>query len=365
MNVTIISCFDVYDNRVELLRKSLCTWGHRVTVLIPNFRHMQKCTRGHCPEGFEMLRAAPYYSKFSPARIRSHIIFSRDALERARSLRPDMLWVLAPPNSLVKEAARYKKQRPEMRLVLDFLDLWPESMPVPGFGATPFGLAWRGLRDHYVDVADTVVAECGQYWTVLRKCCDERKLHTLCIPRNPGFRCLGERPPADRIALCFLGRVNQDVDIQAIGTLIRKLDRPVELHVIGGGEQEPQLRQTAESAGAAVIFHGRVYGQREKEKIFDRCHFGLNLLRDAERAGLTMKSTDYLRASLPVINNIRGDMWEFIEEHPVGINYEEGMGITVSRLLGLQIRREQIRALYDTYFAERTFSANLQKIIGK
>lgn len=364
MNVTIISCFDVYDNRVELLRKSFCAWGYQVTVLIPNFRHMKKCTRGQCPEGFEMLPVIPYYSKFSPARIRSHISFSRDAMERARSLRPDMLWVLAPPNSLVKEAARYKKQRPKMKLVFDFLDLWPESMPVSGFGATPFGLAWRGLRDRYVDAADTVVAECDQYWTVLRKCCDEGKLHMLYIARNPGFRCLRECPPADRIALCFLGQVNQDVDIRAIGTLIRKLDRPVELHVIGGGIQEPQLRQTAEDAGAAVISHGSIYTQREREKIFDRCHVGLNLLRGAERAGLTMKSVDYLRASLPVINNVRGDMWEFIEAHPVGINYEEGMGITASRLLGLQIRREQIRALYDTYFAEKVFFTNLQKIIG-
>lgn len=365
MNVTIISCFDVYDNRAELLQKSLCAWGHQVTVLIPNFRHMQKCVRRHCPEGFEMLPAVPYYSKFSPVRIRSHILFSRDALERAQSLRPDMLWVLAPPNSLVKEAAQYKKQHPKTRLVFDFLDLWPESMPVPGFGATPFAMAWRGLRDRYVDAADTVVAECGQYWTVLRKCCDERKLHTLYIPRNPGFRPLKERPPSDRLALCFLGRVNRDVDIRAIGTLIRRLDRPVELHIIGAGPQEPQLRQAAEDAGAAVISHGRVYGQREKEKIFDRCHFGLNLLRGTGRGGLSMKSVDYLEASLPVINNVRGDMWEFIEAHPVGINYEEGMRITVSGLLGLQIRREQIRALYDTYFAERAFSVNLQKIIGK
>ena len=75
MNVTIISCFDVYDNRVELLRKSFCAWGYQVTVLIPNFRHMEKCTRGQCPEGFEMLPVVPYYSKFSPARIWSHLLF--------------------------------------------------------------------------------------------------------------------------------------------------------------------------------------------------------------------------------------------------------------------------------------------------
>ena len=181
MKVTIINCFDVYDRRVELLQGALCAEEHQVSVLIPNFRHVQKCMRTHCPEGVEMLPAKPYYGKFSPARIRSHIRFSKDAVVRARSLEPDLLWVLAPPNSLVKEAALYKRQRPEMKLILDFMDLWPESLPFPGFSATPFGRIWQGVRDKYVDAADSVVTERSQYWPVLQKSCDRKKLHTIAV----------------------------------------------------------------------------------------------------------------------------------------------------------------------------------------
>lgn len=363
MKVTIINCFDVYDRRVELLQGALCAEEHQVSVLIPNFRHVQKCMRTHCPEGFEMLPAKPYYGKFSPARIRSHIRFSKDAVVRARSLEPDLLWVLAPPNSLVKEAAQYKRQRPEMKLILDFMDLWPESLPFPGFSATPFGRIWQGVRDKYVDAADSVVTERSQYWPVLQKSCDRKKLHTLFVPRNPGFRYLEGRPPADRIALCFLGRVNRDVDFQAMGRLLRGLEQPVELHVIGGGDREAQLRQTAEEAGAQVIFHGKLYGLREKQRIFDRCHFGLNLLKKTGEPGLAMKSADYLEASLPVINNVGGETWKFIERHPVGVNYDGKGKITASKLLALQSRREQIQALYYAYFAGRVFSLSLQKII--
>lgn len=362
MKVTIVNCFDVYDRRVELLQGALQKEGHQVSVLIPNFRHLQKCVRTQCPEGFEMLPAMPYYGKFSPARIRSHVLFSRDALLRVRNLAPDLLWVLVPPNSLVKEAALYKRQRPELRLVLDVLDIWPESMPVPGFSGTPFGRFWRGLRDNYADAADIVVTERSQYWRVLQKHCDRKKLHTLFVPRDPGFRYLEGHPPQDRIALCFLGRVNGDVDYRAIGRLIRGLERPVELHVIGDGEEELRLRQTAEEAGAQVTFHGRLYGLREKQRIFDHCHFGLNLLKDG--GGLTMKSADYLEASLPVINNVRGETWDFIERHSVGVNYDGETGITAAKLLALQSRREQIQALYYACFAEQVFSLSLQKIIG-
>lgn len=363
MNITIINCFDVYDHRVELLQRSLRADNHQVSVLIPNFRHMQKCIRTHCPEGVEMLPVKPYYSKFSPVRIQSHVHFSKAALERAKSLNPDLLWVLVPPNSLVKEAALYKRQRPELKLVLDFMDLWPESMPIPGFCATPFGWIWRGLRDNYVNAADTVVTECSRYWAILQKCCEKKTLHTLFAPREIGFRYLKEHPPADKIALCFLGEVNQDIDFQAISELIRKIDRPVELHVIGNGDQELLLRQTAENAGAIVVFHGEIYTSEEKRKIFDRCHAGLNLLKNAKRSGLTMKSSDYLKASLPIINNVRGDTWDFIEKYSVGLNYDENVKITTSKLLALQGRREQIQASYDTYFAERVFFLNLRDII--
>ncbi|MEY8260482.1 glycosyltransferase [Oscillospiraceae bacterium 50-60] len=363
MRVTIINCFDVYDRRVELLQASLRAEGHQVSVLIPNFRHTQKCMRAHCLEGFEMLPVLPYYSRFSPARVRSHMRFSRDALLRARSLRPDLLWVLVPPNSLVRDAALYKEERSDMKLVLDFMDLWPESMPVPGFCGTLFGRLWRGLRDRYVDAADAIVTESGKNWPALQGRCDRKKLCTLFVPRSFELRYLEGQPPRDRIALCFLGQVNRDVDFQAIGSLIQSLERPVELHVIGDGDQIPLLRQTAENAGAIVTFHGGIYVLSKKREIFDRCHVGLNLLKNGTRSGLTMKCVDYLESSLPIINNVQGDTWDFIARYPVGLNYDESIEITASKMLALQCRREQIRAFYQTYFAERLFSMNLRNII--
>ena len=56
-------------------------------------------------------------------------------------------------------------------------------------------------------------------------------------------------------------------------------------------------------------------------------------------------------------------MWDFIEIYPVGLNCDENMNINTAKLLALQGRREQIQALYDTYFAERVFSLNLRDII--
>ncbi len=363
MNVTIISSFDVNDHRVELLQNGLSREGHRVSVLLPDFRHTQKCGRTNGLRGAELLPARPYYHNFSPGRIRSHIRFSEDAMARAKVLHPDVLWVLVPPNSLVKAAALYKEQRPELKLVLDVMDLWPEAMPVAGFSHTPPGWLWRNLRDRYLDRADVVVTESGVYWKTLEKSCDKRKLYTLYTSRSQKLRRLTVRPPTDRIALCLLGKLDEHIDFPTIGKFVRECGYPVDLHVIGEGEGKNQLQQTAESAGANVIFYGEVYSVEKKQNIFDSCHCGLNLLKAELSPERALKSADYLKASLPVVNNVRGAMWDFVEKYPVGLNYGDGTSITGAKLLALQGRREQIQALYDTYFAEKVFAIKLRDII--
>ena len=62
------------------------------------------------------------------------------------------------------------------------------------------------------------------------------------------------------------------------------------------------------SAGAEVFYHGKVFDSKEKNRIFETCHYGLNIMKDSVFVGLTMKSMDYFEG-LPIINNIQGDTW--------------------------------------------------------
>ena len=97
---------------VELLKRTLEAEGHRVSVVTSNFRHMKKCLRTECPPDFELVKARPYYKNLSIARLRSHAAFAKAALICAAEKDPELLWVLVPPNSLVKRAAIYKKKAP-------------------------------------------------------------------------------------------------------------------------------------------------------------------------------------------------------------------------------------------------------------
>lgn len=361
--VLIINCFETYEHRANLLYHYFLQKGCQVKVLTSDWLHMHKCVRQTCPEGYEMLHVKPYQKNLSPQRLLSHHGFSQAALEKMEEYQPDLLWVFVPPNSLAKTAAQYKKKHSEMKLVMDFIDMWPETMPISRFKDLPPFTFWRKLRDNYLQYADAVVTECALYQTILRGKCAPERMHTLYLAREnqaavsePGF-------PEDRIALCYLGSINNIIDISCIAEIIHGIDGPVDLHIIGDGENRQKLIDAASETGANVIYHGKIYDRDEKQKILDQCHFGLNIMKETVFVGLTMKSMDYWEASLPVINNIKGDTWEIVEKYQIGLNYTPGEKYSVEQINVVQNNRANVRAVFTEKFTKDAFCKNLSVIL--
>ena len=366
MKITIVNCFDTYEDRVDMLCKALRADGHTVFVVCSDWRHYQKCVRTDSKEGFILVHAKPYQKNISAARILSHKAFAKAALQAAADTDPDILWVLVPPNYLIKEAALLKKKRPSIKLVLDFNDLWPETMPIAKMkGTLPFRV-WKNLREKYVNEADLIVTECGLFRDALiQETEDPQKLHILYPGRDLPEIKTDNKPPTDQIALCYLGSINNIIDINKIAEIIKAFASPVILHIIGGGEKEAELVKAAENAGATVVCHGNIYEPLEKQKIFDSCHFGLNVLKDSVFIGLTMKSIDYFAGGLPIINTLHGDTECFVEERKLGINYKSIDDFGRFSLDNAQKCRQEIRPFYEKHFSENTFSSTLHDIMNR
>lgn len=361
--VVIINCFDTYEHRVHLLKKYFVSCGKDVHVITSDWRHFQKKTRTECPDGFELIHAKPYYKNFSVARLKSHYLFANEAGRRVKQIRPELLWVLVPPNSLVKTSVAYKKRFPKTKLVLDFIDMWPETMPISMLKKVPPFSFWRDLRDNHVYAADAIVTECALYQKILQNKCDSNRMHTLYLAREiVQHRPTLELPP-NCVSLCYLGSINNIIDISCIGQIIKKIDASVELHIIGDGERKQELIDTATAAGANVIFHGKIYDPNMKKQIFDKCHFGLNIMKNSVCVGLTMKSMDYFEYGLPIINNIKGDTWEFVENFDVGINYDSKVQFDMEELMGIARERENVRAFFEKNFSYDSFADGVSRII--
>lgn len=364
MRVTIVNCFDTYEQRVDMVLAYFLDKNDDVKVYSSDFRHFRKIRREEKKEHYYFFEAKPYYKNLSPQRLNSHRKLAKDIFARLDREQNDLLWILLPPNSFVKEAKIFKRKHPETKIIFDIMDMWPETMPVGKLKTVfPFTF-WKNLRDKNIGCADFVVTECDLFQKKLGKYVPVEKLKTIYLAREvkrwKSYPNLSE----DNISLCYLGSINNIIDIDVIGYVIEsvKAKKNVILHIIGDGEKREELIEKAKQAGAEVIYHGKIYDVDEKQKIFDQCHFGLNIMKDSVYVGLTMKSIDYLQGGLPIINNIKGDTWDFIIERKFGYNLDE---IGKLDLNNYNKYRVNSRAFFETELSKERFDKNLDEVLEK
>ena len=362
MNICIVNCFDTYEHRVDLLLDALKAQGHKTIVLSSDFRHIEKVKRTEKKKGFRFFSAKPYTKNLSIQRMRSHSCFSKEVAGYIEGHidKIDLIWALIPPNSLVKDIAEIKCKYPRAKLIYDLIDLWPETMPVGNVKHYfPFTY-WRDLRDKYLRTADCIVTECNLYQKKLKKVLKGLRVETLYLARPYIEYIPNLHLPEDKIALCYLGSINNIIDIDTIVEIVKQIQKskPVVLHIIGDGESREKLITSVKDTGAEVIYHGKLYDREEKQKILDGCHYGLNIMKDSVCVGLTMKSMDYFEMGLPIINNIQGDTWKFVETYNVGINYTVGKDIILAK-----ISRERVNGFFKKMLTTESFERKVKEII--
>ena len=324
----LISCSDHYDHRLHVADTCLRSLGYETTYITSNFDHTAKTVFACKVPGCVQLPARPYRKNLSADRILSHMEFARDVFRylEKQEQQPDVLVVLLPPNFLAHYAVQYKKRHPHVKLIFEIFDLWPETFPggrIKKLLAPIFGV-WAAIRDRNLGKADYVVTECEMFRKKLGltngSCAIWLCAEALTLEKSqPKLR-------EDALELCYLGAINNVISIPDICGLLKELTphRKVVLHIIGKGERQQEFIDEATAAGAEVVFHGAVYDEAKKLEIMNQCHFGLNIMKDSVCVGLTMKSVDYFRFGLPIINNIPGDTKDLVRERGIGVQLEEG-----------------------------------------
>lgn len=371
-----ISCFHYYDNRIRLVEGYLQKHGYVCTYITSNFDHVHKAPFScDIPQSIQ-IPTRPYYKNLTFDRIYSHMLFARDAMNQVRQIQPDLLYVMVPPNSLCYEAARYKKENPNVKLVFDIYDLWPETFPssrAKQLLSIPFGV-WGWLRNSGLKLVDVVFTECDMFRQVLKKRLEGKKTDVLYLCRA-GITAKEDRPlpESEGIHLCYLGSINNIIDIPVIAELVERIQalHPVVLHIIGDGESRDQLIASVKNAGAQVEFYGKVFDPEKRQAIFDKCFFGINVMKDSVCVGLTMKSLDYFAGGLPIINTIQGDTADLVRDKNIGINLNrENLGETAEVISKLTVSdvvkmRQNTLKMFRELFLEESFIATLHRSLDE
>lgn len=325
-DAVVISCSDHYGHRMKYWDVALQRLGMHPVYVTTDFLHVEKQTYTCSVPGCVQIHVPPYRKNLSISRILSHRSFARSVFRYLERERPRVVVSLLPPNYLAKYLARYKGRHPETKLIFDIFDLWPETFPSSRVKRllAPVFRVWAGLRDRHLPVADYVTAECDLFRERLGLS-DERS-ETVYFSLDP-YASDGPSPEPvrDRAHIAYLGSINNIIDIPRIVDVLSELNRriPTVLHVIGAGERCEEFCDSVRASGVSVEYHGAIFDEDEKHRILSLCHFGLNVMKPSVCVGLTMKSVDYFRHGLPVINSIPADTWSFVEKNGVGVNLTE------------------------------------------
>ena len=352
-----ISCSDHFDHRLRIAADGLGRYGYDTTYITSDFDHTRKEVFTCNIPGCVQIPARPYHKNLSADRILSHRNFARDVFRylEKQPQQPDVLVVLLPPNFLAHYAAKYKKRHPEVKLIFEIFDLWPETFPGGKIKKllAPVFKVWSALRDRNLGKADFVVTECEMFRQRLCLPDSTSKTVWLCADKlsldipQPQLR-------DDKLELCYLGAINNVISIPDICSLINALTpkKPVTLHIIGKGERQEEFVEEAKKAGAEVVFYGAVYDEEKKAEIMNRCHFGLNVMKSSVCVGLTMKSVDYFRFGLPIINNIPADTRNLVQQQGIGVQLTEGCAEKILTLKAedfLQMRENVNRVFAESF----------------
>lgn len=370
MKVAIVNCFETYEERVELVKEYFVGLKHDVEVIESNFSHMEKKYKNTGNKNKVTSIKVPGYQKnLSISRIFSHYIFSKKVTKHIEKNLPDLIYVLIPPNYLVKDISNIKKKYKNIKLIFDLIDLWPETFPLGNVqNVFPFSF-WRNIRKTNLKNADLLISECNLYLEVIKNEIVGMNSKVLYLSKDKLNSNIENNLSNEFLDLCYLGSINNLIDIVKIKELIKDLNsyKTVRLHIIGDGEKRNEFIEEIKSVNVQVIFYGKIYDESEKQRIFDMCHFGLNIMKEQVCVGLTMKSIDYFRSGLPIINTIQHDTDKLIEKYECGINLHRVNSeevIKYSEELNI-IMRNNVLEMFENEFSKKVILNKLDLYISK
>ena len=372
MKAYVITHVSSFEPRAEAVGRWLQDRRAEVTWICSDFDHMQGRPVTRKNKDHVYLHLKPYKRHLSVKRLQSIRSFAGEVGRYLSGKKIDLLYILVPANSFVPMAEKLKAETGAV-VVLDILDLWPESLPVEAVKKLPPLQAWKNLRDRHLSCADLIFTECGLYQRLIDL--PQKKTHTLywfgpepaaaesAAKAEVTAASSGKR--ADRLEIAYMGAINYIIDRKAIRELLEVLQSriPVTVHVIGEGETKDEFLKEIEKSGADYCYYGAVYDKQKKAEILSHCVCGLNMMVPQVRVGLTMKSLDYLAHGLPLLNNIPGDTWELVEAYDAGVNVErEDPSAVVEAILAMAKDThagEDAARLYAAHFTEECFRETL------
>ena len=376
--------------------------GHDVTWWTADWSHRRKAMRTaplqiRDDEGFavRLVAVRPYARNVSLARLGSHRDFGRtferlasESIAAGHLERPDVILASLPPLE-GPEASLRVARRLDAALVVDLMDVWPETfarlLPGPRWireRIAPLVLGPMYARRRALLAGADAVSSCAE--TFLETLAGEIPAdaprhvchHGAWLPEfPPPPRCVDEvpadatpggasagtpggasagtaggvstgaaggataTPGSPRPLECvYAGSLEAGQDLDTLVAAARLLsDRGVSatLHVAGTGRLRPQLEAAAASSGGTcrVRCHG-LLDRGGYVKLLAACDVGLVCVKPESLVAVPYKACDYAAAGLAIVNGLPGELGRLLDAHRAGLSYVAGDAESLAAAIG-------------------------------
>ena len=338
--IIIVSLFyyEKSDNiRISTVYNLLKERNANVELITTDFNHRTKSKHDQSlhPKDITFLKVPGYKKNLSIGRLLSHLVFALRLSSYLKQLRyqPTKVYCIVPTISSGWVCSRYCKRK-GIPFAVDVIDLWPESLVVLSHRKKllqflTFPMKWMAQKVYRS--ADFLYAGSEDYAEHAGKF----NIKTKAVPVYLGtdvaqFRKLAYsgttevQKPENQRWICFGGMLGNSYDIDIIlegfEKLMKKDVDDAKLIFIGDGQERERIGQFKKKTGLDIEITGFLK-YADYLKYLSYADIAINSFKKGTRVAYSYKFNDYVTAGIPVANNVKGEMWEMVEQYNIGRNF--------------------------------------------
>ena len=327
MKVSIISNFheNTPVSRSEILRKYFATKGYKYELLYSSFSHSLKKFRFFEGNQMKPIETISYTSNISLKRFISHLIFMFKVFFHLKKNKPDLIYIILPPNILSLIGIFFKKK--STKLIIDIIDIWPEAFPAKNLFIKSIifvpGLFSKLIRKIVIELSDYCITESNFFYKKLNL---KLKINSSVIHLKKFQKIKSKNSQiTESFSIAYLGNIGNIYDFNSLFTILQRVgkSRLCHLHIIGDGPRKKWFFSNLKKMNIHFTYHGASYDENFKFEILSSCWFGYNGYLDKTEVALSYKSIDYLSFGLPLINSAKHDSEKLVNKYHIGYNFSE------------------------------------------
>jgi glycosyltransferase involved in cell wall biosynthesis len=342
---------DWREYRFFLLAKALASEGHEVVWFTSTFSHHFKKERSIVSKiilsenniKIHLIKSRPYRNNFSFGRIFRDLTYGINLIKTLNKeyTSPDLFFVGDSPLLFYYPSYWYCKKN-NIPYIIDQMDLWPELIvdsfpqkirPIINMFCYPIYLTRRivfdnsfgfiSLAQKYLQIPKLISKNIADRPnSVIYNGIDVDEFRkSMTIQDDEINNKLGLKPD-DEIWFIFAGTLGPSYDLKTMLNGFLKFDNTkVKLIIAGDGSERYFIEKFIEDNYMSNVKYLGKISKNALPYLYSKCDVGLNIYGEYSNVEMSDKFYDYTAAGLIVINSLKGEVRNYINEYSIGYNY--------------------------------------------